>query len=1142
MQKRTTLPLFRGFGFLALGIIFTLAFSSTSSLHADGPPPSTSFDATVVSDNLGLGETATYTITFNAPQDLSAGVGQQPGDMLNINVFPNGPSDANRMANLTNLTVGAGSTIAGSFIREMPQQDPGGGQPLDSNSTLFQVTSSVSQGQSVVLKMAGVVNPGIQGQQTISISLGGQTMYQASVAMVVGAGQTFAVSGTVSKAGVGVSSAQISASQRSGSMFLNTNVAADGTYSINLPIGTWELRVGPQWGNDGQQVAVDWAYNGFGEAVAVSDAPVSGINFTVVSATAVVTGKVLLPNGSPLTNGGIDIRSGEGVGVGSGINPQTGVFSVQVPAGTYRLGVFSQDPSYAAPALAPFSVAENSTKDLGTITLVAKTSHIKGVVTVKGTATGVVGMNVNTWSPSGWSETTTAADGSFDLLVGPGEWEVMLRARPGSGYAVEGGPPTRVTIADAQTVTGQNFQVLLANASIDGRIVDAQGTLISNFFGFAQAMEGNGDPPKPGPGTSAEGGVFSLQVPAGTWAVDVHTEPGSEYSSTGAQSVTIGENENKNVTITLQQNDALITGTVRDDEGNAVTGVRTEVFAENGRGSFKMAFVNEATGTYSMGVVGGTSWYLGVFVEPGNGLTMIPPSDSKTTVASGQSVVKDFALLRANATISGTVLDPSGNGLGNVFVFADTHLGEDGAVLGAQTTIGGPLPENSGGPGGDLKQGLHTGDLTRGDGTFTLAVPAGTYGIGSGAPSSLGYINPEFISVSVAKGEEKTGYVLSYRQSDAQITGTITLDGVQSEGFVWAWSDSGSHSETYSRTGSYTLNVTSGDVWHIGADFGNGQDFYQSPEYMVSMVGATTATRALVLTKSIFTMPPSTSQQIEAASGGTIQMEDGFTVVIPAGAFGSSGTYTVTISPTAQLTKEKSRRPVAFGYSVSAVDSSGQAFTSTFNSNVRFIIPYTDAMLTALGINSTDVSASFFDTTSGIWQGVESFTVNTEDKTIIATVSHFTEFALTTGSADTTAPSVPTSLTATAGVGKVTLAWTNPTDADFDHVVIYRSTTSGSQGESLTTSTGTSYEDTGLAAGTIYYYTLVSVDAVGNSSDPTSQVSAAPTATPIPALELPMTGTSVMDAALFYVVRGLIAILGLSGVFFFARRKFRVGV
>lgn len=307
MQRRTTLPLRKGLGFLTLGVIFTLAFYSTSSLHAEGPPPSTPFNATVVSDNLGLGATATYTITFNAPKALLAGVGQQPGDILNINIFPNGPSDANRMANLTNLTVGAGSTIAGSFLRGMPQQGPGGGQPLDSNSTLFQVASSVSVGQSVVLKMAGVVNPGIQGQQTISISIGGQTMYQATVAMVVGAGQTFAVSGTVSKAGVGVSSAQISASQRSGSMFLNANAAADGTFSIDLPAGTWELRVGPQWGNDGQQVAVDWAYNGFGEVVSVRDAAVSGINFTVVSATAVVTGKVLLPNGSPLTSGGIDI-------------------------------------------------------------------------------------------------------------------------------------------------------------------------------------------------------------------------------------------------------------------------------------------------------------------------------------------------------------------------------------------------------------------------------------------------------------------------------------------------------------------------------------------------------------------------------------------------------------------------------------------------------------------------------------------------------------------------------------------------------------------------------------------------------------------------------------------------------------------
>ncbi len=938
---------------------------------------------------------------------------------------------------------------------------------------------------------------------------------------------------TLSTTGAGVSGAAINASQRGGQLFLNANADANGNYSITLPQGEWELRVEPQWGNNGQQVAVNWAYTGYGRIVTIGDSNQTGVNFQVVPATAVVTGKILLPNGSPLERGGIDVRSKDGVGVGTGVNPQDGSFTVRVPAGKYRIGVFSNDQSYTAPAMDPFTAEANTTTDLGTITLIQKTSHIKGRVTVKGTDTGVSGVRVNTWSPEGggWGETTTDNNGNYDLLVGSGTWEVMVQPEPGSGYAFEAGPPTRVTIADNQTINGQNFVVLEANATIKGRVVGSDGNLLTSFFAFAEAMEGDGDPPKPGPGTEVQGGVFTLQVPAGTWTVNVHTEPGSNYSSAGAQTVTVGENQSVNVTITMKQNDAFITGTVKDDEGNPVTGVRAEVFAENGRGSFKMALVDEDSGTYRMGVIGGDSWFMGVFVEPNSGYMMLPPTDSKTEVTSGETVTKNFTLLKANAVISGKVLDPEGNGLSNVFVFADTNLVEDGSVLGLRTegapaNAGGPM----GGPGGDgLRQGINTGDLTSSDGSFRLEVPAGTYGLGSGAPSSLGYINPEFKRVDVAKDQEVTGVTLQYRESDAQISGSVLLNGEKSEGFVWAWSESGAHSETFTRTGDFTLNVTSDDVWHIGADWDIEQKFYRSQEYVIDMTGSTTATQDLVLLESDFTVPPAVSQSISAASGGTIQLEDGTRLIIPAGAFGSSGTYTVTITPTTQLTKEKNNRPLAFGYAINAVDSNGQEFTSNFNSNVRLVIPYTDGMLAAFGITEDEISAGYFDETSAVWQGVDSFTVNKDDNTIIASISHFTDFALVTGSADTTPPSNPTNVTATAGVEKITLTWSNPTDSDFDHVNVYRSTTSGQTGTlvaSTTSSAVTSYEDTGLTGGTVYYYVLKAVDSTGNESTGTTQVSATPTAS----ADLPATGTPLGVAIAFYLSKAmLITLLVMSG-------------
>ncbi len=95
---------------------------------------------------------------------------------------------------------------------------------------------------------------------------------------------------------------------------------------------------------------------------------------------------------------------------------------------------------------------------------------------------------------------------------------------------------------------------------------------------------------------------------------------------------------------------------------------------------------------------------------------------------------------------------------------------------------------------------------------------------------------------------------------------------------------------------------------------------------------------------------------------------------------------------------------------------------------------------------------------------------------------------------DTQAPTAPGGLTATPGAnGTVSLVWTASTDnvgvAIYD---IYRSTTSGftpSVANKVGTSTSTSYQDGGLAAGT-YFYVVKAEDAAANLSPASAQASA----------------------------------------------------
>jgi beta-galactosidase len=114
-----------------------------------------------------------------------------------------------------------------------------------------------------------------------------------------------------------------------------------------------------------------------------------------------------------------------------------------------------------------------------------------------------------------------------------------------------------------------------------------------------------------------------------------------------------------------------------------------------------------------------------------------------------------------------------------------------------------------------------------------------------------------------------------------------------------------------------------------------------------------------------------------------------------------------------------------------------------------------------------------------------------------------------TGGSCTVAPTVPGSLTSTTtGATSIELTWTAST-ADATCPVsyeIFRSTTSGFTPSSTTpigTAQSATYTDTGLIAGTTYYYVVEATDTVGTSA-PSSQASAL----------IPATGTAMPDFTL----------------------------
>jgi YD repeat-containing protein len=112
----------------------------------------------------------------------------------------------------------------------------------------------------------------------------------------------------------------------------------------------------------------------------------------------------------------------------------------------------------------------------------------------------------------------------------------------------------------------------------------------------------------------------------------------------------------------------------------------------------------------------------------------------------------------------------------------------------------------------------------------------------------------------------------------------------------------------------------------------------------------------------------------------------------------------------------------------------------------------------------------------------------------------------TTSKSESTAPSVPTGLSATAvSQTQINLSWSASTDTGGSGLAGYKIYRGGTQ---VGTSATTSYSDSGLAAGTTYLYRVAAYDVAGNVSAQSSEVSAKTLDTTPPSIPTNLTGSA----------------------------------
>lgn len=493
------------------------------------------------------------------------------------------------------------------------------------------------------------------------------------------------VSGKVKYAnGTGVACARINANMRGGNGWANTRTAADGSYSLTLPSGSWNLRVERDGGFDCPEA--NWIYldqDAVVEFTANATEERETANFTVTKATTTISGKVLKKDGTPVTNGNVNANSQTQDGRNRNFSAQIktdGTYKLYLVAGTYDLNLWMNDPRYYVKNT-KVTVSDNKSETVN-FTMSEKLAHIKGTVTSKaGAPLSGIQLNGNLdCGPQGcsaWSNTTTDASGNFDMAATIGRWNINFDSGRGANYVYDG-PQIEVSVpSETATVTGVSFSLTYADVIIKGKVVDENGKPFAEFSGwtYVRPLTVTADSDQREYGGPINQGTFNFRVPSSLFTqaeLGIHTPSNSQYSSSVGQSITLVADATIEKDIMVKKNDAAIVGRIVDSSGLPLRSCnfRGEVFA-NTQNDWHGTQIN-ADCTFEISLLAGT-YMLGYNIDQSAGFLNRPPQNNQVTVTAGTRLQKDIPVLAGDSKVNVLVLNPDGSPARRTWVWADNH-------------------------------------------------------------------------------------------------------------------------------------------------------------------------------------------------------------------------------------------------------------------------------------------------------------------------------------------------------------------------------------------------------------------------------------------------------------------------------------
>lgn len=861
----------------------------------------------------------------------------------------------------------------------------------------------------------------------------------------------------------------------------NGQTACQTTYSVGVPInGTYRVEAHMPPEMSGSSVVSSSFTDPDSQTATITDAALTatGKNFTFTTATHRIVGSVEKPASASFGTEERDmlwVFAYQPKAGGKGTATQVandGTFTLNVSKGIWKVGV--EGPNMPFPVEAQVDV--DDTYLIGqpakgpTLVIAPPADFIEGYAK-DSAGNGLANVSLYAWLEGGpgGGHANTDSQGYYKMYVTPGSNYHVGAHSQTYGFL---GEQSGITVSSSVHPT-VNFTV----SSTDNYTIS--GTVTKGGVGLQQAFvfitNGEKGPMLGGGGTDSSG-AYTVRVSGGTsrW---IHVGlPGKGEVYKENLGTISANNTSKNIAITSS------TIRVRISPTASLTQAFVGAHSTQGGGFSETDVTAGALSyrEYQIDIPRPTSGSVIYYVDggvPGYGplskVEVVVDSSGNFTETSGTTDDGIVEYTLSLSTVSGTVAGTNPEG---AWVWSASPTGGGG---GAQVAS---------------------------DGTYSFKLKDGTYDLGVGKP---GYIGNK-ITITVA-GSALPNQDLTLTASDQTIAGKVYLpDGTTTVTNAWVWagnSTGGWAGGSTNANGDYTLNVGSGS-WKIQAAY----DGYES-----AITTSTAPAAGVNITLSAISGFASNLKNtpVTPSEGGIVQ-GTGVKVDFPKNSLGTGSTAgTVEVKSTTNVPTVSSTKIIGTAKDITARNSSNQTIT-TLSGSIAIELTASRAEIEAQGLTFAQVQnmkISYWDSTANNWVEISTVvTLHPSTATTIAgldadpavtlsgTVGHLSAFALTVPTDE--ALSTPSGLSATAtSSSTVNLSWTAVTGAvGYD---VYRGVSSNASFPRLGTEPTVSgnstvtYADTGLSAGSVYYYKISAVSASGESAA-SSSVSAttlgAPTA------------------------------------------------